>query len=218
METNLNSENQIISNYMKYVLENGESPKSVFNFTKELNIEEREFYNHFSSFEQINRDIFIKFYSETIQLISKDEAYDSLDATNKLLIFYYTFFELLTANRSYVTLVLKDNKNILDKIKTLKGLREKFKNYIKTLNIETIDFKKQEINNFNENLVQELAWSQLLITLKFWLEDTSASFEKTDLFIEKSVHASFELLNVSSLKNVIDFGKFFFKEKIKPLI
>jgi len=61
-----------------------------------------------------------------------------------------------------------------------------------------------------------LAWTQFLFTLKFWLEDTSIGFEKTDLFIEKSVNASFDLMNMTPLENIIDFGKFFFKEKIKP--
>jgi hypothetical protein len=52
------------------------------------------------------------------------------------------------------------------------------------------------------------------LTLKFWLDDDSAAFEKTDIYIEKSVKASFELLNVAPLDSLIDFGKFIFKEKI----
>ena len=46
------------------------------------------------------------------------------------------------------------------------------------------------------------------------MEDDSADFEKTDLFIEKSIAASFELANTKPLKSVVDFGKFLFKEKI----
>ena len=52
------------------------------------------------------------------------------------------------------------------------------------------------------------------MTLKFWLDDTSPSFEKTDIYIEKSVKASFELMNTAPLESLIDFGKFIFKEKI----
>jgi hypothetical protein len=50
--------------------------------------------------------------------------------------------------------------------------------------------------------------------MKFWLEDTSSSFEKTDIFIEKSVNTSFDLLDIKPLKSIIDFGKFLFKEKV----
>ena len=51
--------------------------------------------------------------------------------------------------------------------------------------------------------------------MKFWIDDTSSSFEKTDIFIEKSVNTSFDVLNIAPLKSLIDFGKFIFKEKIK---
>jgi hypothetical protein len=63
--------------------------------------------------------------------------------------------------------------------------------------------------------LKESAWFQLLVTLKFWLDDTSPSFEKTDIFIEKSVRASFDLIDTTPLKSIIDFGKFLYKEKMQ---
>jgi hypothetical protein len=53
-----------------------------------------------------------------------------------------------------------------------------------------------------------------LITIKFWLDDTSAAFEKTDIFIEKAVNTSFDLVNIKPLESLIDLGKFLFKEKM----
>ena len=50
--------------------------------------------------------------------------------------------------------------------------------------------------------------------MKFWLDDTSPAFEKTDVFIEKSVKASFDIMNIAPIKSVIDLGKFLFKEKM----
>ena len=55
---------------------------------------------------------------------------------------------------------------------------------------------------------------QLLITMRFWMEDASPSFEKTDVFIEKTINTGFDLLDVKPLKSVIDLGKFIFNEKI----
>jgi ubiquinone biosynthesis protein COQ9 len=51
--------------------------------------------------------------------------------------------------------------------------------------------------------------------LKFWMEDESPAFEKTDIFIEKSVKASFELMNITPIESLIDLGKFLYKEKIQ---
>jgi hypothetical protein len=46
------------------------------------------------------------------------------------------------------------------------------------------------------------------------LDDTSPALEKTDIYIEKSIKATFELMNIAPIDSLIDFGKFIFKEKI----
>ncbi|WP_010135991.1 TetR family transcriptional regulator C-terminal domain-containing protein [Ochrovirga pacifica] len=216
METRTATQKKILKQYMEYTLDNNEAPKSIYLFCKSLQIEEKEFYEHYSSMEQISKDVYATFCDETVALISKDESYQSLDAKNKLLVFYFTFFEMLTANRSYVLLTLEHNKNILERIQLLQALKTGFKNFIQTLEINHIDFKKDSINKLSKKSIDEISWSQLLFILRFWIEDTSKGFEKTDILIEKSIHASFDLLDITPLKNLIDLGKFFFKEKIKP--
>jgi len=96
----------------------------------------------------------------------------------------------------------------------LTNLKRCFTNYITELNIETIDFKQEKANNVQQKAIEESAWMQLLITIHFWMNDTSPSFEKTDIFIEKTVNTSFDLLNTTPLKSVLDLGKFLYKEKM----
>jgi hypothetical protein len=132
-----------------------------------------------------------------------------------MLSFYFTFFELLTANRSYVVLSLKENRNMLKGLMQLSGLRNGFKDFVSSIISEEYRLKQERFQDIQEKALQESAWFQLLMTLKFWLDDTSASFEKTDIYIEKSVKASFELINTAPLESLIDFGKFLFKEKIQ---
>ena len=133
---------------------------------------------------------------------------------DRLLSFYYTFFEILTANRSYVVHVLNDHKNKLKSLRSLNELKKSFSEYIENLDIQTIDFKEGKLEKIQQRSIKESAWFQLLVTMKFWIDDTSSSFEKTDIFIEKSVKASFDLIDTTPLKSIIDFGKFLFKEKI----
>ncbi len=98
----------------------------------------------------------------------------------------------------------------------LSELKHRFTQFISELDIEMIDVKQDKLKKFQDKTLEESAWIQLLVTIKFWLDDTSASFEKTDIFIEKSLNASFDLLNVQPLKSIIDLGKFLFKEKMNP--
>jgi hypothetical protein len=206
--------NDIISWYMEYVLENNEQPKSIFSFAKHHNFEEGAFYKYFGSFEAVEKGIFKAFFDNTMLPLSKSGDYDAFDARNKLLSFYYTFFENLTANRSYVVYALEGRKNQLKSLQTLSELKKSFSGYIEGLNIETLDLKEERLEKFQQRTLKESAWFQLLVTMKFWIDDTSASFEKTDIFIEKSVKASFDLIDTTPLKSIIDLGKFLFKEKV----
>lgn len=199
---------------MDYVLHYNTPPKSVYIFTKENNFEESDFYQHFTSFENIEKSIFTEFLNNTLHVLIKSDDYENFDARNQLLSFYYTFFEVLTANRSYVVYALQQEKSNLKKLKSLNELRTEFKKYISNLNIETIDIQQERLEKLQQSAITESAWAQLLFTIKFWLEDSSKSFEKTDLFIEKSVNASFDIMNIAPIKSVIDLGKFLFKEKM----
>jgi len=205
----------MIGFYMDYVLENNEKPKSVYEFAKANNFDEALFYNYFGNFESLEQSIFKAFFDNTIKVLDKNEEYKSFDARNKLLSFYFTFFEMLTANRSYVTFALSDHMSEMKKIKALAKLKKSFTTYIETLDIETLDIKQKRLEQIQERSIQESAWLQLLFTMKFWLDDSSASFEKTDIFIEKAVNASFDLIDIKPLKTVIDLGKFLFKEKFQ---
>jgi len=203
----------IISFYMDYILENNKKPNTVYQFAKAYDITEEDFYKHFASFKVLEASIFSAFFENTIQALLKSEDYKSFDARNKLLSFYYTFFENLTANRSYVLFVLQENKNSIKGLQMLSPLKHRFSEYIESLEIETLDIPQKQIQQIQNKALKESAWMQLLLTIKFWMEDTSASFEKTDVFIEKSVNTSFDILNITPLKSVVDLGKFLFKEK-----
>ncbi|WP_452220903.1 TetR family transcriptional regulator C-terminal domain-containing protein [Lacinutrix salivirga] len=207
--------NNIISFYMGYVLEHNEQPKSVYAFAKHNNFDEAKFYEHFGSFDAVEKGIFKAFFNNTHNALEASEDYAHFEPRNKLLSFYFTFFENLTANRSYVVYALHKHKNSLKNYAALSELKASFTTYIQELGIELIDAKQEQLEKIQNKGLKETAWLQLLLTMKFWMDDTSASFEKTDIFIEKSVNTSFDVLNVAPLKSIIDFGKFIFKEKIQ---
>ncbi|WP_158838632.1 TetR family transcriptional regulator C-terminal domain-containing protein [Polaribacter sp. L3A8] len=208
------SKDNLISWYMEFVLENNHQPKSVFSFAKENNFEEADFYKFYTSFDILEEAIFSEFFHHTITVLSKSEDYETFDARNKLLSFYFTFFEILTAKRSYLVYALESSSRDFKKLKTLKGLRKEYINYVQNIGIEKIDLKHERLGEIQDKSIQESSWFHLLVTLKFWLDDVSPSFEKTDLFIEKSINARFDLMDIKPLQSIIDFGKFILKEKV----
>jgi hypothetical protein len=203
----------IISFYMEYTLEHNAKPKSVYVFAKKYNFIEEVFYKYFGSFEVLEQIIFKTFFDNTLTMLDKNDDYQSYGSRNQMLSFYYSFFELLTANRSYVVYALDSNKNKLNKLKSLKQLKHSFTNYVENLDITLLEIKQETLDIIQRTTLKESAWLQLLLTMKYWLDDTSTSFERTDVFIEKSVNTSFDVLNVKPLRSIIDLGKFLYKDK-----
>lgn len=206
-------DNAIVSLYMDSVLTNNAEPKNVFIFCKENEIEEADFYSFYGSIEALKEDIWIKFYENTASNLTKDENFASYSNRNKLLSLYFTMFEILTLNRSYVYYSLKESKNGLKTLKQLKGLRTHFKSFINQIIDENEEPKNGTIQKITKPIYAEGAWIQFLFLLKFWLDDTSKGFEKTDIMIEKSVKAVLDVLDTTPLESVIDLGKFIWKER-----
>ncbi|MBK0371225.1 TetR family transcriptional regulator C-terminal domain-containing protein [Flavobacterium agrisoli] len=205
----------LISLYMESVLENGKAPKSIYHFAKENNFEEADFYAFFGNFERVEKEIFLQFYQNTLNLLEANQAYLEYGTKEKMLSFYFTFFELLAANRSYVVLALKLHHNPLKNLVPLTLLREQFKEYTASILTDEYRIATQKLQNVQDKAIQESAWLQLLFTIKFWLEDDSPAFEKTDILIEKAVNTTFELMRVAPVNQLLDLGKFLFKEKFQ---
>lgn len=199
---------------MDYVLENETTPKTVYKFCKENKMTEEEFYQFFGSFEGLQEEIWTIFNQKSVDLMHKSPEVEQFESREKLLTFYFTFFEMLTANRSYVLFTLKEHREPLKNLSQLKGLRKKVVGFAKGLIENDNKEKNVKLLQRNERIFSEAAWLQTLFLLKFWMDDNSPQFEKTDVAIEKSVNTVFDVFDNTPLERVLDFGKFLFKEKM----
>ena len=206
---------KIIGYFMEDKLMNIEIQMSVFAFCKKHGFEESEFYKHFASLEAVEKDIFSQFVLKTVELVSSDENYPEYSSKQKLLSFYYTFVELLNANRSYLLLTLNNKIHLPSSAYKLKSMKAAFGEYIDSLNIKLIELENKNISDIQSKGIKESAWMQLLYLIDFWLKDESKAFEKTDILIEKSVNATFDLIDSPPGKSLLDLAKFLFKEKFK---
>lgn len=201
--------------YMHDCLENNKRPESVYLFAKHHGFTEREFYKFFTSFDSLEKQVFVNFHKLAVSLIDQSGEVHGLAFRDKLLTYYFTLFEILTANRSYVIFALREDKNRLNGILKLREFRKSFKAFIAEISDGYLKTRSERIRKAQQDALEEGAWIQLMLTLKFWIDDESAGFEKTDLFIEKSIRATFDLIDTTPLESVIDFGKFLIKEKLK---
>ena len=149
-----------------------------------------------------------------MKVLKSSEGYDEFSSKDKLLSFYYTYIENLTANRSLI-LYLLDHKNPIKGLSNIHSIKSDFSEFVNTLNLDSIEIPIDKLKEFQGRGISEVVWGQFLSIIKYWLKDESPAFEKTDAFIEKSTTVGFEILNLTQLESVIDFGKFLLKDTFK---
>lgn len=204
----------ITSKYMEYVLEHEHEPISIYKFCKHEDIPEEQFYEVAGSFDALRKSIWKQFFNHTHELMLKSEGFENLSTKDKMLTLYYTLFEVFSANRSYVLFSLQGKKDKMKSLKELSELRKSIKDFAADLIQESNDEKQLRILKHPVSLFSEGAWVQTLFILKYWMDDTSPGFEKTDVAIEKSVRVIFDVFETTPLESIIDFGKFLWKEKM----
>jgi AcrR family transcriptional regulator len=204
----------ILEGFVSHVLEHGKEPASIFKFAKDLKIKEAEFYNYFTSFDAIKSAIWVALFEETHRQLEEQEVYKEYAVREKFLSFLFTWVEELKKNRSYL-LSLYGNK-----VTTFKNLptdtrefKEKFSDFASELILEGKETQEIASRPLITEKYDEALWLQVGFVFRYWLDDTSPRFEKTDAAIEKSVNFAFDLMGKSALDSFLDLAKFLYQSK-----
>ena len=198
--------------FIEEVLTKGQNPASVFAFAKDLKSTEAEFYQHFNSFRSLERSIWSDWLKETVDTIEGDAAYTEYTVREKLLAFYFTWLEVLKNNRSFVLKRFEEIQKHEVNPYFLEQLKSGFAEYIKGLIIEGKDTSEIAERPFS-NQYEKGFWIHFLFITRFWANDDSADYERTDAAIEKSVNLGLDLVAKGPLDSMIDFAKFMFQQR-----
>jgi hypothetical protein len=205
---------KIIQGFIEFQLLNGRKPHSVFELTKKLKIEESAFYKLFSSLESVEIAIPLQAINKTLKRLDEDESYVEFSAREKILSLYFTLFEELLSQRSYFLSTYKSLKDSPSQFKHWDKFMQQLNARIESILVEA---KQNEEIKDRPYIGEHYAKGYKLVftyLFRVWLKDDSEGFSTTDAAIEKSVNLSFDMLGVSPLDSLIDFGKFALKTKV----
>jgi len=205
---------ELINKYIQYVLDHNQSPKSVYLFAKAADIEEKEFYKHFSSLQMLEAAIYKQWFTDAFSECTQSEPWQSYTTREKALAVFYTFIEHAKNHRSFAVYLKKRDLIKLPKWPTyLNELRNEFKVLMIPIVNEALDTKEVEARRFIDGKYIDALWGNFLFVLHFWLNDESPGFEKTDEAIERSINLAFDLMGKSPLDAALNFGKFLFQNR-----
>lgn len=194
--------------YMEYVLTHGERPKSVYIFAKQQEMSEDEFYVHFASFDGIEESVWTNATLKTIAAVQAQEVWQEYSSREKALGFFYSYVEYLKSMRSFAVYSLKNSKKSFSTPPVMRGSKQAFESFSLELIQEGLESGELEDRRFFADRYKDALWIQFMFILNFWINDSSAGFEKTDEAIEKGINVTFDLFQRSPIDNLLDYGKF----------
>jgi len=202
--------------YIDYLLEHGREPATVYQFMKMLNMKERVFYDYYNSFSAIEKDIWKSYFDETMTRIQGESVYNEYSVREKLLAFYYTLIEVLKEHRSYVTYSVDRMKKMglrASNAGFLQDFKSSFLDYVNDLIAEGKETEEIVDRPLVSSRYDDGLWQQLLFVLRFWADDDSRGFERTDAAIEKAVNLSFDIMSRTALDAAVDFARFLYQKR-----
>ena len=131
------TQEDIIDFYMDTVVKNQGKPSSIESFCQDLNYDPELFYEHFNSFEELDKTIFKTLINISIATLAETPDFVSFSKKDKLLSLYYTLFENFTLNRDFIFLTIKGYGLSLNAISLFNDLKESFGSFIDSLQMET---------------------------------------------------------------------------------
>ncbi len=206
----MKNKNEIIDLYISFVSRKKNIP-ALSDFLEQRNISEGNFNDHFLSMLDLRESVWEIFFNETFDILNNDDEYNEYSVREKMLAFYYTLFDVLKTHHDYVRYLLKNTKAVNTWIKDMRKFRNHFNSFIDKLYEEGISTGEIPNRMFFGDKLKNLLWPKLIFVLKFWINDNSSDFEKTDEAIEKSVHLTFDILSHNAIDSAIDLGKLIFK-------
>ncbi|MCU0447168.1 MAG: TetR family transcriptional regulator C-terminal domain-containing protein [Microscillaceae bacterium] len=209
----MNTAEKIRQNFIEYVLEKNEKPKSVYQLTKQMQMKEEEFYEHFSSLEALEQAIWLGFFEETKKRIESEDVYAGYSVREKVLAFYFTWLEVLKVCRSYVVFNYRHKSPFDLSPHFLKTFKKAFKDFTEELVLEGRESQEIADRRFITEVYPRVFWLQAMGIWRFWVKDTSPNFEKTDVFIEKAVNFGFDAMGSNMLDSSFDLFKFAFQNR-----
>ncbi len=202
----------IQGSYVDLVTNQKKRPNSLDAFAATLKTKDKEeFLNNYTSFEQLEGDIFLQNFEELRDGLLNDEVYQSYNAREKLLAIFFTWVEQLSPQREFWKII--DNQQDFFSCNSYMDQTKAPFEELMSLVIE--EGKQAEIiaQRPFEDWYKKGLWLDAKYLIAFWIKDESENLQNTDAAIEKAINFSFDIMEPNLLDSGFDFIKFVFQNR-----
>jgi hypothetical protein len=196
-------EEKIIEAYKEMVIK-GEPEINPFTLSQKVGLAEKDFFQYFSSVDDIGRKIWANLCDSVMLELNQSELYSSYAARQKILSYFFTFFEIARTERTFIT-------RTIDKDRVVGAYAKKFKEIALDIiqeGIATEDIQER----FYSSYYPDIVWNLHFSLLKFWISDDSENFVETEKAIEVYSKVPLEIMGPNIFDSIFDSIKFSIKQ------
>ena len=172
------------------------------------------FKENFGDVDTLEKEVFHTLFVYTLKMLALESLNQEVDVAERLLSFYYTLFEVFTANRDYIALRFQSPLVSLKSLKRLDKIKAGVTDFLADINQYDPVIPLPGVKMIQEKAFTEAGWLQFLSVFQFWLKDTSPDYERTDALIEKSLLVGLDVLKLQQAeRHVVDWAKFWLSKE-----
>lgn len=204
----------IYDQFANFCWVHNKQPDSIASFCEFAQIEHTVFTEHFSSFDQLRRDLLTEILESVWENVEETAAQHDYTGREKALALFFTLVEKFGPYKRYFRAVypLKQTPAFLQ---DWRGFNQNFVRHTQYLNPdERLQWLRDKLPNTVTTEANGLlvAWNYVF---RVWLADETEAQATTDAAIEKTIHLYFDFANTDKLEQIMDFGKFIFSTKVR---
>ncbi|OWY22322.1 hypothetical protein C7N43_14270 [Sphingobacteriales bacterium UPWRP_1] len=205
---------EVKQNYRNYVVKHPNGRHTLYRFAHTMGIASETIQAHFTTAIGIEQSIWSDFFDQTLeQLDANGNVYQNYSAREKMLAFFYTLEEVLKSNQAYIAATYPNGWLSFGQPDCLELFKKKFLVFANQLITGGIDTQEIEWRAVLTGRYADIIWLEVPAIIRFWLNDSSDNFERTDSLIEKTVNFTFDMMGRTVFDSGTELLKFLFIDR-----
>jgi hypothetical protein len=193
--------------FRDYIARHGHPPASALALCEPLGLGERDFYTEFGSIESVESVFWEDLFTKTLTAVQSGAEWEGFGARQRMLAFLYAFLEKSLDVRT-VLLFRFRNLSPLSTPEWLRGMERRFKEWASELVAAGSTSGEIAERGRLASLYPSAMYLVLRSVIDFHVKDTSARYERSDAFVEKTTNLAFDLMRTQAIDSAFDLLRF----------
>jgi AcrR family transcriptional regulator len=198
---------KILAAFATHFAEEGQAPRSVAKFCRELGMAEVDFYSQFPSIHAVEKAFWRDWLGGVIEAVGSGAEWGEFTARERYLAFLFALMQSAADRRSLLLERFHDVAPLAHPA-ALEGMRSKFLEFARSLVDHGAASGEIAERRGLKNLYPGILYAHLRWVIDYHLKDESQDFDLTDAFIEKTVRLAFDLFRAQAFDSAADLLRF----------